>query len=190
MSDTLLVVDMQNDFMPGGALPVPNADRLIKTIQTLVHPNTETCIIMKGRRRYHDSYSGFFDDGGEATKLTDRLNEKGVTDLYVCGVATEYCVKFTVLDAIKEGFGVKVLTDAIAGINSDDEAKALIEMMNAGAELESSVNCEQFSHTVLTMDSHPEVHCSFKKDGGIWPKHCVFGTNGLKSALTVIKDCT
>jgi nicotinamidase/pyrazinamidase len=168
----LLIIDMQNDFMPGGALPVPKADTIIPVINELMgdfpfilaaqdhhpadhvsfadsHPGRkigESLIISgtpqllwpvhcvaqtegaelasplqkknvhahfyKGQDRNKDSYSAF---GG--TDLGRYLKERGITDLYLTGVAIEYCVLFSALDALQLGFNVFVIADACMGIN-------------------------------------------------------------------------
>jgi nicotinamidase/pyrazinamidase len=84
-----------------------------------------------------DGYSAF-----EATNvsLADFLREEGVTDLYVCGLATDYCVKATALDACKLGFRTYVITDAVAAVNLNpgDDKKALEEISSQGCILVNS----------------------------------------------------
>ena len=83
-----------------------------------------------------DSYSGFFDNGHrQATGLGDYLREHGVTDVYLTGLATDYCVKFTALDALELGFRTHVIEDACRGVNLEpgDTARALEAMREAGA---------------------------------------------------------
>lgn len=94
--------------------------------------------VMKGMDPNHDSYSGFYDDGGHETPLKSILDANHVDELFICGLATEYCVKFTVMDALKEGFKVTLVHDACHGINMDDEMDAIHEMIKAGAEVERS----------------------------------------------------
>lgn len=186
MTEALLIVDAQNDFLPGGALPVPNGDQIIEPILNVrdkfdyaiitfdAHPEDHCsfkenggiwpkhCVVdthgyyypleifsiasgfvFKGRSRHFDSYSAFYDDGGGAsTDLTEQLRDKDIDTLYVCGLATEYCVKFTVLDALKNGFKVVVLVDAIRGINNKDESDALKEMKEAGAIISQTSKVE------------------------------------------------
>jgi len=88
-----------------------------------------------------DSYSGFFDnDGRTDTGLNALLSSRGVDEIVVMGLATDYCVKWTVLDAIGLGFGVTVVTDgcrAVDAVPGDGEA-ALSEMRAAGARLTTS----------------------------------------------------
>lgn len=175
--DALIIVDMQNDFMPGGALPVPNALSIIPKINRYIeaflkakalivatrdwHPpdhisfkqrggpwpthcvqNTsgaefhkdlaiprEAVIVSKAFERDKDAYSGF-----EGTQLDTLLKSRGIKRVFVCGVATEYCVKATALDANKLGYQVFLLKDAIKGIDEPkgSELKALDEMLSEG----------------------------------------------------------
>jgi nicotinamidase/pyrazinamidase len=175
----LIVVDIQNDFCPGGSLAVPGGDQLIPPINCMIqrflkvnmpifftrdwhpaehisfvdqggpwpihcvqnspgaefHPGLQlpesAIIIDKGYLINDDSYSGF-----QGTDLANRLDGMDVDYLYVCGLATDYCVKETVLDALKCGFQVKVVKDAIRGVNIkvNDSKKALKEMYDSGAK--------------------------------------------------------
>ncbi len=175
-TDALIIVDVQNDFCPGGALAVPQGDEVIPTINQLLrhrwlsvatmdwhpadhcsfephggpwpphcvqgtagaelHPELDTSriqiIITKASRPDRDAYSGF--DGTELAKI---LREKGVKRVAVCGIATDYCVRATALDALKEGFEVLVLEDAIRGVevNPGDCQRALDGLCQAGAQL-------------------------------------------------------
>ena len=174
----LLLIDLQNDFFPGGAMGVDGADALLSTINAYIQffsshgfpilatrdwhaPDhcsfTEqngalpvhcvqgsrgaqlhaqlvmppgTMVISKGTNPQKDAYSGF-----DATSLSDRLEDLGVKTLYALGLATDYCVKQTVLDGIKLGLQVIVLEDATRGVNRqpEDSQNALQEMSNAGA---------------------------------------------------------
>ena len=93
-------------------------------------------VFPKGMNSRVDSYSGFFDNGRRAaTGLAEWLRIQGVTELTVCGLATDYCVKFTVLDALREGFVVTLCTEACRGVNltSGDVDRAIAEMTAAGA---------------------------------------------------------
>lgn len=98
-------------------------------------------IFRKGRDPEVDSYSGFFDNGKRhSTGMNGYLKELGVDTLYVVGLATDYCVKFTVLDALALGFKVNVVVDACRAVNLNegDGDKALAEMKEAGAILVKS----------------------------------------------------
>lgn len=192
----LLLIDIQNDFMPGGALAVPGGDEVIPVVNALMpqfeliiatqdwhpaehgsfaanHPGKKVfaqaeldglpqtlwplhCVqntggalfapgldtrrvarvFTKGMNPQIDSYSGLFDNGHRAsTGLAEWLRTMGVTHLTVAGVATDYCVKFTVLDALAEGFTVEVVTAACRGVNlqAEDDKKAIEEMRACGA---------------------------------------------------------
>lgn len=170
----LIVVDVQNDFCPGGALPVAGGDAVIPVInawmprfQTVVasrdwHPQTSvhfqhwsphcvagtygaefrkgletarfTLVVDKGTRDVDDGYSAF-----EATNvdLGQWLNDRGIRRLYVCGLATDYCVKQTVLDACARGFDVSVIRAGVSPVDvrPGDGARALEAMESAGAHL-------------------------------------------------------
>ncbi|MFB6318832.1 isochorismatase family protein [Saccharicrinis sp. FJH54] len=168
----LLIVDLQNDFLPGGALPAPDGNKIIPVVNTLMedfhfviaskdwHPEETVhfekwpshcvkgslgskfpialksknidLVLRKGTENTDDGYSAF-----EATNvsLTDVLHEREVSELYVCGLTTEYCVKQTVLDAIKNKFKTFVIKTATAGVKAKpgDEENAWKEMYDAGA---------------------------------------------------------
>lgn len=199
----LILVDIQNDFMPGGALAVPDGDAVVPVANKVIdsfdlciatqdwhpadhqsfaaeHPGTspgqlidlhglpqvlwpvhcvqhtqgaafvadlelpqDIHIFPKGMHVDVDSYSGFYDNGHRhSTGLTAFLKERGVTTLYVMGVATDYCVKFTVLDACEEGFETFVITDGCRAVNltPEDGEKALQAMQDAGATLVTSAD--------------------------------------------------
>lgn len=89
-------------------------------------------IISKGINESADGYSGF-----DGTSLAQLLREEAVEEVWIGGLATDYCVKHTVLDALREGFEVKALADAMRAVNlnPDDGAKAIEEMREAGAEI-------------------------------------------------------
>jgi nicotinamidase/pyrazinamidase len=173
----LLIVDVQNDFCPGGALPIPEGDKVVPVINRLMdhfdvivaskdwhpqqtihfqkwpphcvqgthgaefHPNLQSKniqkVFLKGTRNKDDGYSAY-----EATSedLAQHLKSKGVTELYVTGLATDYCVRASALDANKKGFRTYVVTDAIAAVDvhPGDGQKALDEMKSAGIRLVKS----------------------------------------------------
>ena len=92
-------------------------------------------IFPKGTDAGIDSYSGLFDNGHrKSTGLGEWLKEKGVTEVFVCGLATDYCVKFTALDAAQLGFTTHFIEDASRGVNlqPDDVKNAVAEMNRAG----------------------------------------------------------
>ena len=175
----LIVVDVQNDFCPGGSLAVAEGDRVVESLNKLIEeflergepvfktrdwhrPDTKHfelyggtwpvhCVQNTKGAEFHpdllddvhirviskglgdeDCYSGF-----DGTDLALQLRRLGVEELWVGGLATDYCVKNTVLDARKEGFKVKVIEEAMRPVNiqPDDGAKAIAEMRAAGAEV-------------------------------------------------------
>jgi nicotinamidase/pyrazinamidase len=176
----LIVVDVQNDFCPGGSLAVAHGDEVVAPLNRLIkefldrgepvfktrdwhpektkhftayggtwpvhcvqdtrgaefHPDLSddprVTVISKGFDESADGYSGF-----DGTQLGKMLRDDGVEEVWVGGLATDYCVKETVLDARREGFEVKALADAMRPVNvrPDDGKKALEEMSAAGAEI-------------------------------------------------------
>ena len=196
MKHALLLIDIQNDFLPGGALAVPGGDETIPTVNSLMpefdtivatqdwhpadhgsfaanHPGKpifETIdlhglpqtlwpvhcvqntggalfatgletrriarVFPKGTDRHIDSYSGFFDNGHRGdTGLAEWLRGQGVTELTLGGLATDYCVKFTALDALECGFKVNVHLAACRGVDLQpgDCDKAVAAMRERGA---------------------------------------------------------
>ena len=194
----LVLVDLQNDFLPAGALPVPDGDQVIPLANQIqqrfdlvvatqdwhpsnhasfaaIHPgkmpgdvidldglqqtlwpvhcvqNTVGSafapgldisrvrkIFRKGTDPGIDSYSGFFDNGHhKSTGLDFYLKQAGVTKTFVLGLATDYCVKFTAMDALELGFATYVLVDACRGVDlqTGDVAAALHDMATAGVQI-------------------------------------------------------
>ena len=117
----------------------PHCVQTIGDSRELVDNNIFFELIKKGQDPLYDSYSAFRDDGGEDTELHSILQAKGVTHLVVYGIATDYCVKASVLDAIERGYSVIVVEDLIRGVAPDTSAAAIAEMKAAGAEFVSSV---------------------------------------------------
>ena len=173
----LLIVDVQNDFCPGGALAVPQGDAVVPVINRLMeqfdlvvaskdwhpgqtahfqkwpvhcvqgtngagfHPGLRSDkiqqVFLKGTGNADDGYSAF-----EATNvnLEAYLRSRDVTELYIAGLATDYCVRASALDAASKGFATHVVTDAIAAVNvqATDGQKALEEIGRAGVHLISA----------------------------------------------------
>lgn len=192
----LLIVDVQNDFIPGGTLAVTGGDTIVPIINDIQekfdfivatqdwhpadhgsfasnHPEKsigefvllqgvnqilwpDHCVqgslggefhpdlnrdkwkpvFQKGTQCEVDSYSGFFDNNKQGdTGLSSFLKENGVREIFVCGLAADYCVKFTVLDGISEGFKTHLFVDATKAVNlqTEDFERAISEMENAGA---------------------------------------------------------
>ncbi len=179
VKDALIMVDMQRDFMPGGALPVQEGDKIVPRLNQYIrlfferglpvfftrdwHPpdhisfkdqggvwpphcvqDTEGAkfhpdlyippdnrfIISKGTSRDFDAYSGF-----QGTMLDQLLKERGTKRVFVGGVATDYCVKNTVLGAINLGYEAFLLLDGIKGVDvkQGDSQRAIEDMLGAGA---------------------------------------------------------
>ena len=182
----LLIVDVQNDFCPGGSLPAPEGDAIIPVINRYIqlflsenllvfasrdwHPSNtlhfqkfggqwpphcvqntpgaqfnpslklppSTIIISKGMDRKEDSYSAFQGKDALGVPFKEILGQFGVEELFIGGIATDFCVKFSVVDALSAGFTVKLLSDAIKGVNAQtpfDADWAIEEMKSAGAKL-------------------------------------------------------
>jgi len=175
----LIIVDVQKDFCPGGALPVPKGAEVVPILNRYIerfkrvggpvyatrdlhppdhvsfksqggiwpahcvkgtdgaefHPALKlprnTRIVSKATERNQEAYSGF-----QGTDLQQDLKKKDVETAFVGGLATDYCVKSTVLDALGFGFKAVLLKDAVRGVNlkPDDSEKAIEEMVKKGAK--------------------------------------------------------
>jgi nicotinamidase/pyrazinamidase len=198
--DVFLVIDVQNDFCPGGALAVPDGDAVVPVINRLAggfehvlltqdwhprghtsfasshpgrqpfetievaygaqtlwpdhcvqdsagaafHPDLDAAraelIIRKGYDRAIDSYSAFYEnDRTTATGLTGYLRTRGFERIFMAGLATDFCVNFSAVDAAREGFAVVVIEDACRAIDLDGSlAAAKAQMAEAGAALVAS----------------------------------------------------
>jgi len=199
-ADVLLVVDIQNDFCPDGALAVPDGDAVVPLINRLMdrfshvvltqdwhtpghssfasahagkspYETVEVAygpqilwpdhcvqgtpgaafrgdlddsraelIVRKGFHPMIDSYSTFYEnDHTTGTGLSGYLRERGFRHVYLCGLATDFCVKWSALDALREGFEVTVIEDACRAIDLEGSlATALAEMRAAGVEILAS----------------------------------------------------
>jgi len=176
--DALLLVDVQNDFLPGGSLAVPAGDEVIPALNCYIkafrreslpiyatrdwHPPdhcsfraqggiwpphciagsqgakfspkldlpANVVIISKATNLNADAYSDF-----DTTDLEQRLRQSGISRLFIGGLATEYCVLYTVRDALSHGFEVHLLLDGIRAINvkPGDGQRAIEEMTSLGA---------------------------------------------------------
>ena len=100
--------------------------------EILVDDNLFTAIVKKGKDKRYDSYSGFQDDGGDQTELDAILKENGVNKLIVFGLATDYCVKATAIDAADAGYEVTVVEGLSKGVAPDTTASALDDMKAKG----------------------------------------------------------
>jgi nicotinamidase/pyrazinamidase len=106
----------------------------------LLDENLITGIVQKGANSKYDSYSGFQDDGGAATILDKTLKSTGINNLIVYGIATDYCVKFTVLDGMAAGYNVIVVRDLTPEIAPDTAKAAWTEMEKKGAAIWPSLD--------------------------------------------------
>lgn len=204
-NDALIIVDVQNDFLPGGALPVPGGDEVVPVINDYIslfesakakvfatrdwHPSNhvsfvafggqwpphciqetegakfspdlklprDASIISKATNPQLEAYSAFDD-----TTLAEDLRRNNITRLFVGGLATDYCVKRTVLDALMLGFDVRLLIDAVRGINlkPDDSEKAMLEMQAQGAK---TVTLEDLAEPSEIPVEQPEGEASAEK---------------------------
>jgi len=181
--DALVIIDVQNDFCPGGSLAVTGGDEVVAVLNRYIeqftraklpifatrdwHPeNTrhfkshgglwpphciqgtpgaefradlalpdDAVIVSAGMAPDEEGYSGFDGRDKNGVGLADLLRSRGVERVFVGGLATDYCVKETVLDALKRGFKAVLLEDAVRGVNlrPDDSERAIAEMVHAGA---------------------------------------------------------
>ena len=106
----------------------------------LLDVNLFTGIVQKGANSKYDSYSGFQDDGGAKTILDQTLKATGIRNLIVYGIATDYCVKFTVLDGMAAGYNVTVVRDLTPEIAPDTAEAAWTEMEEKGAAIWPSLD--------------------------------------------------
>jgi nicotinamidase/pyrazinamidase len=180
----LLIVDVQNDFCPGGALGVPEGDKIISAINKYIkifakkklpvfatrdwhpvrtkhfkdfggiwpvhcvqntrgaqfHPDLKlpknVILLYKGMDSEKDSYSSFQAEDISGMGLPKLLKIQGINELYIAGLATDYCVKYTSVDALKHGFKVNILMDAIKGVNlkPKDSQNAIKKITKMGAK--------------------------------------------------------
>ena len=174
----LIVVDVQNDFCPGGALAVPDGDKIISALNEYIKKFSDSGAPIIFTRDWHPpDHSSFKSQGGlwpshcvqnsegakfhrnlmipenaeivskadrkdeaysffRGTNLAEELHQRGIKRLLVGGLATDYCVKETVLDGLRHGFEVYHLDDASRGVNvnRDDSELALREMVSRGAK--------------------------------------------------------
>lgn len=175
LNTALIVVDVQNDFCPGGALAVPNGEEVVPVINREIetgafdyvyasrdwhpedtehfdkwpvhcvrgttgaefHPDLNlpknVIVVTKGESRRDDGYSAFEGRTHNGYSLIDSLVNRHVQFVYVVGLATDYCVKATVLDSLKHGFDTFVIPDAVRGLDNAEEA--IFDMKEEGAKL-------------------------------------------------------
>lgn len=100
-------------------------------------------IIQKGIYKNYDCYSGFEDDGGHKTELNDILQKHKITTLVVYGIATDYCVKATIIDAVNLGYHVIFVNDLCRGVSKETSRKAINEMRTRGVEIWEGLKIEK-----------------------------------------------
>jgi len=110
-----------------------------KGAEMLLDPRLFTKVVKKGKDRRFDSYSGFQDDGGARTEMESVLREAGVREVIVYGVATDYCVRATALDAATAGFKVTMVRGLSRGVAADSTKKALADLKSAGVTVVESL---------------------------------------------------
>ena len=110
----------------------PHCIQGTENARVLVDNNLFLAIVKKGKDTRYDSYSGFQDDGGAVTEMAKFLKRNGIQKVVVYGLATDYCVKATAIDAKKAGFKVIVVEDLCKGVAPDTTQKALEEMAASG----------------------------------------------------------
>lgn len=111
-------------------------------------------IVQKGANPKFDSYSGFRDDGGHETLLSSLLREFEVTELVIYGIAIDYCVKATVLDALRKNYKVSIIADLCRGVTVEGSKTALTEMERNGADIYETLE-EYLSCLVMTKPHKP-----------------------------------
>ena len=110
----------------------PHCVQETENARVLVDNNLFLAIVKKGKDKKFDSYSGFQDDGGATTEMNQILQKTGIKELIVYGIATDYCVKATAIDAVAAGYKVTVIEGLSKGVAPDTTAKALEEMKAKG----------------------------------------------------------
>lgn len=110
----------------------PHCVQGTENARVLVDNNLFMAVVKKGKNPRYDSYSGFQDDGGDKTEMNSILERNGIKKLFVYGIATDYCVKATAIDAAEAGYEVTVVEDLCRYVAPDTSAKALQEMKEKG----------------------------------------------------------
>lgn len=105
----------------------------------LLDKNLFLSVVRKGQDKKYDSYSGFQDDGGKQTDMDKILKQNGLKELIVYGIATDYCVKATAIDAAKNGYKVTVIENLCRGVAPDTSAKAIQEMKDKGITIKQDL---------------------------------------------------
>lgn len=117
----------------------PHCVQHTENADILIDKDMFAAVVKKGQNAKYDSYSGFQDDGGQKTDMDKVLKENGIKNLIVYGIATDYCVKATAIDAVDAGYNVTVITGLCKGVAPDTSAKALAEMEEKGVTLKAEL---------------------------------------------------
>jgi nicotinamidase/pyrazinamidase len=118
----------------------PHCVQKTKNAKLLLDNKMFVAVVQKGKDQKHDSYSGFQDDGGAQTEMNQLLKKNDIQEIIVYGLATDYCVKATALDAAKVGYKVTVIEGLSRGVAPDTTAKALEEMKQMGVILSPQID--------------------------------------------------
>ncbi|OGP86292.1 MAG: amidase [Deltaproteobacteria bacterium RBG_16_54_11] len=113
----------------------PHCVQGTENARIVVDNNLFLAIVQKGRDRRYDSYSAFQDDGGHKTEMEPILRRTGIEKVVLYGIATDYCVRATVVDALRAGFQVIVIEELCRGVAPDTSRAALEEMKEGGASI-------------------------------------------------------
>jgi nicotinamidase/pyrazinamidase len=113
--------------------------------EILIDKTLFRAIIKKGMDPQYDSYSGFQDDGGKKTELNNLLNKEGIKKIILYGIALDYCVKATAIDAISEGYQVALIPELCRGVSSESSQKAIEEMKSKGVIIFEKFESDIFS---------------------------------------------
>lgn len=118
----------------------PHCVQGTENARVLVDNNLFLAVVKKGKDKKYDSYSGFQDDGGAKTEMDEILKRNGIKEVIVYGIATDYCVKATAIDAANAGYKVTVIEDLCRGVAPDTSEKALQEMKEKGITIAEELN--------------------------------------------------
>jgi nicotinamidase/pyrazinamidase len=118
----------------------PHCVQGTENAEIIVDNSLFLAIVKKGQDKQYDSYSGFQDDGGAKTKLNQILQKKGIKEVIVYGIATDYCVKATAIDAAAAGYKVTVIEGLSKGVAPDTTAQALKEMEAKGITIKKELD--------------------------------------------------
>lgn len=118
----------------------PHCVQKTENAKVLLDNKMFAAVVQKGKDKKYDSYSGFQDDGGAKTEMNQLLKKHGIQELIVYGLATDYCVKATAMDAVKAGYKVTVIEGLSKGVAPDTTAKALDEMKQAGIAIKPQID--------------------------------------------------